>query len=158
MGFKDPQSAEPAPLSIVEIQGIDLPHGDSYSMPCASLEDARAIVRIQLKSDSQCFAYCEDRKQLWCKEKSQIQSYNPNANITMFFFGKVLEDASSESEPAQEEAKTSQEPGVTNTGAAKQSEWDCLNASHYGVEMENMEKLDLKRSYLWTTKEYKLPV
>ena len=59
MAFGDPQSNPPQDLTIVEIQGIDLPHGDSYKIPCESIKDARALVSIQLKSDSQCFAYCE---------------------------------------------------------------------------------------------------
>ena len=79
-------------MSIVEIQGMDLHGGDVYHIPCASLEDARALVRVQLKSDTHCFGYQVERKNLMYKEKSKVEKYHPIPSVTMFFFGKVLKD------------------------------------------------------------------
>jgi hypothetical protein len=47
---------------------------------------------------------------------------------------------------------------VTAGGENTDNVWELLDASHYGVEMKDMNQLDLTTKYLFTTKEYKLPV
>ena len=46
--------------------------GDIGDFPCASLDDARKVVKVQLKSENMIIAYCDDNKRVYIKEKSNI--------------------------------------------------------------------------------------
>ena len=78
-------------LMILEVRGFDPCSGDLHNQPCASLDEARALMKILLKTEDDIWVYDDKRKQIFAKSKKKLATDKLwiYGDVTMFCLGRA---------------------------------------------------------------------
>jgi len=80
-----------------EIHGMNFPHLDIKSIPCSSLQEARAIAAREISANRNTFAaFCNRRKKVWInkhadKNHPKIKTGKVNPDMTLFYLKALFE-------------------------------------------------------------------